>query len=57
MNGCVATFGLDRHFTFHQQIGLLQIFHESRSALAGGLELLTEIQDRLGRLARLIAIE
>ena len=48
---------LDRHFAVHQQSGALEFIDERRGALSGGLELLAELEDRLGRLGRLVAVE
>ncbi len=53
----LEALGLDRDFAVHQQVALLQLLHERRGALAGRLELLAELQDGLGRLARLVAVE
>src|SRR6185369_17474958 len=53
----LRTFGLDRDLTLHQQAGVLELLHEGGRALPGCLELLAEVQDRLGRLAGLVAVE
>ena len=44
-----SAFGLDGDFAVHQQVAVLQLLDEGRGALAGGLELLAELQDSPGR--------
>ena len=57
MNGWSAPFGLDGDFAVHQQARFLEFVHERLGAMAGLLELLAELQDRLGRFRRLLAVE
>ena len=48
---------LDLQLAVHQQVVLLELFHEEGGALNRALEILAELQDVLGGLARLIAVE
>src|SRR6185369_11109779 len=53
----VEALRLDSNFAVHQQVGLHQVLDERVGAKSRGLKLLAEFQDRLGRGARLCAVE
>src|SRR4249919_1537464 len=53
----VGALRLDSDFAVHQQARFLKLVHESLGAMAGLLELLAELQDRLGRFRRLLTGE